>query len=79
MRDRTPDEILRQMLVDILREAELVRPHDPVRAGHLDDAAADLRIVIAERATKNPEISEACPDERPPTSVPRFSAKRPSS
>ena len=42
------DHTLAEMLLDILREAEAIRPHDPVRAEQLDAAAADLRMVIAE-------------------------------
>jgi hypothetical protein len=50
--ERSRDEILMAMLLDILHEAELLRPHDPVRAAHLDDAASDLRMVIAERTVE---------------------------
>ena len=52
-------DVLRLMLLDILREAELLRPHDPVRTAHLDDAANDLRAVIAERAALRDERSES--------------------
>jgi hypothetical protein len=48
MHDRSPEEVLRLMLLDMLHEAEMLRPHDAVRAAQLDDAANDLRIVIAE-------------------------------
>lgn len=44
-------EILQLMLIEVLREAELLRPYDPVRAAHLDEAANDLFAVIAERAS----------------------------
>ena len=50
MHDHSPDEVLRLMLVDILQNAELLRPHDPIQAAQLDDAANDLRMVIAEGA-----------------------------
>jgi hypothetical protein len=43
-----PDEVLVRMLFDILSEAETVRWHDPIKAAHLDDAANDLRAVLAE-------------------------------
>jgi len=42
------DHILQQMLLDILREADTIRSHDPARAEELDAAATDLRTVIAE-------------------------------
>jgi hypothetical protein len=47
--ERSPKEVLGLMLSEILHEAELIRPHDPVKARHLDDAANDLRTVLAER------------------------------
>jgi hypothetical protein len=44
------NDVLLLMLADILHEADAIRPHDPVRAGHLDEAANDLMTVIAEDA-----------------------------
>ena len=46
--EHSPDDVLVLMLFDILSEAEAVRWHDPERAVQLDDAASDLRAVIAE-------------------------------
>jgi hypothetical protein len=46
------DDLLKAMLQDILSEAELVRPHDPVRAAKLEEAANDLRSVIAEETVE---------------------------
>ena len=47
--EESPDDVLVLMLFDILSEAEAVRWYDPVRAEYLDEAANDLRAVIAER------------------------------
>ena len=46
--ERSSDDVLVRMLFEILSEAEAVRWCDPVRAAQLDDAANDLRAVIAE-------------------------------
>ena len=46
--ERSSDDVLVRMLFEILSEAETVRWCDPVRAAQLDDAANDLRAVIAE-------------------------------
>jgi hypothetical protein len=40
--------VLLLMLVDLLEEADAIRPCDPLKAAQLDDAADDLRSVIAE-------------------------------
>ena len=47
--EHSPEDVLVLMLFDILSEAEAVRWSDPVRAAYLDEAANDLRAVIAER------------------------------
>ena len=44
----TGTDVLLRMLLDILSEADVVRWSDPVKAAYLDDAASDLRAVIAE-------------------------------
>jgi hypothetical protein len=51
----SPDHVLQRMLVDILSEAEMVRWCDPVKAAYLDEAANDLRAVLA-------EANETCSD-----------------
>ena len=53
---RSRDDTLRAMLLDILYEAELLRPYDPVKAAQLDDAANDLRLVMAE-ADRHGDVS----------------------
>ena len=42
------EDALVRMLCDILSEAEAIRWCDPAKAQHLDEAANDLRAVIAE-------------------------------
>jgi hypothetical protein len=46
--EQSSKDVLVRMLSDILFEAEAVRLSDPVRAAKLDEAANDLRMVIAE-------------------------------
>ena len=52
-------EVLLLMLSDILHEADTLRPQDPIKAAHLDDAANDLRTVLAEGEGESPELDTA--------------------
>jgi len=56
--DTSAGEILVRMLIDLLAEADAVRWHDPVRAAHLDEAADDLRAVIAEKRETSQHASD---------------------
>jgi len=57
MSDHPGDDILAEMLLDILREADAIRPLDPVQAEQLDAAAADLWAVIAEHLDDHPSAA----------------------
>ena len=46
--ERSTEDILVRMLFDILSEADAIRWYDPARAAYLDEAANDLRAVLAE-------------------------------
>jgi len=46
--EQSSNDVLVRMLSDILFEAEAARLSDPARAAKLDEAANDLRAVIAE-------------------------------
>jgi hypothetical protein len=56
--DRSSGDVLARMLIDLLSEADTVRWHDPARAAYLDEAANDLRAVIAEKNETSQHTSD---------------------